>query len=84
MKENMLLLWLTLFNASTREDLAKIKLLEVPEIDQAIDAYYRITADSKLMETIRMIERAKHEEASALYDARQEGEKNLIQNGKLS
>ena len=74
-EENMLLLWLSLFNASTKDDLAKIKELEVPEMNQAIDAYYRITADSKLMETIRMLEKARHDEAQALYDARQEGEK---------
>jgi len=74
-EENMLLLWLNLFNASTKEDLDKIKVMEVPEMNQAINAYYNITADSTFRETARMIEKAKHDEAQALYDAKQEGKR---------
>lgn len=43
-KNNMLLLWLSLFKAETEEELEKIKGLEVPIMSQAINAYYRITA----------------------------------------
>ena len=66
-------LWLALFNASTEEDLEKIKALEVPEMEQAIDAYYTITASEEFREIARMRERARHNEASALYAAREDG-----------
>ena len=71
-------LWLALFNASTEEDLEKIKALEVPEMEQAIDAYYTITASEEFREIARMRERARHNEASALYHAKQEERVDLI------
>ena len=74
-------LWLALFNASTEEDLEKIKALEVPEMEQAIDAYYTITASEEFREIARMRERACHNEASALYAAREEGIAEGIERG---
>ena len=38
-KDNMLLLWLSLFKANTAEELEKIRALEVPVMNQAINAY---------------------------------------------
>ncbi len=78
---DMLSLWLALFNASTEEDLEKIKALEVPEMEQAIDAYYTITASEEFREIARMRERACHNEASALYAAREEGIAEGIERG---
>ena len=45
-EKDALLLWLSLFRAETEEDLEKIKNMEVPEMEQAINAYYTITTSS--------------------------------------
>jgi len=71
--DNMRLLWLTLFKADTEEELAKIKSMEVPAMEQAIRAYHQITADSEFRERQRLYEKARHDEASALRHARDEG-----------
>jgi predicted transposase/invertase (TIGR01784 family) len=71
-RENMLLLWLALFKAETEEELGKIKAMEVPVMDQAISAYYTITASSEFRESERLYEKARHDEAQALHHARQE------------
>jgi predicted transposase/invertase (TIGR01784 family) len=71
-RENMLLLWLALFKAETEEDLDKIKAMEVPVMDQAISAYYTITASSEFRESERLYEKARHDEAQALHHAREE------------
>jgi predicted transposase/invertase (TIGR01784 family) len=70
--DNMRLLWLTLFKANTKEELAKIESMEVPVMEQAIRAYHQITADSEFRETERLRELARHNEASALRHAREE------------
>lgn len=72
-EDDRLLLWLSLFNANTEEDLEKIKAMEVPEMNQAINAYYSITASSEFREVERLREKARHDEAQALYHAKQEG-----------
>lgn len=78
-EKDTLLLWLTLFRAETEEDLEKIKKMEVPMMNQAINAYYTITASSEFREIERLREKARHDEAQALYHARQEGisERNI-------
>ena len=68
-----MLLWLALFNANTEEDLKKIQAMEVPEMNQAINAYYTITASPEFREAERLREKARHDEAQALYRARREG-----------
>lgn len=68
-----LLLWLSLFKANTEEELEKIKAMEAPEMEQAINAYYKITASSEFRERERLREKARHDEAQALHHARQEG-----------
>lgn len=72
-EDNTLLLWLSLFNANTEEDLEEIKRMEVPEMNQAINAYYSITASSEFREIERLREKARHDEAQALYHAEQKG-----------
>lgn len=72
-EDDRLLLWLSLFNANTEEDLEKIKAMEVPEMNQAINAYYAITASSEFREVERLREKARHDEAQALYHAEQKG-----------
>jgi len=66
---NMLLLWLSLFKAETEEELAKIEAMEVPVMNQAINAYYSITASSEFREMERLRAKARHDEAQALHNA---------------
>ena len=57
-------------------------------MEQAIDAYYTITASEEFREIARMRERARHNEASALYHAKQEtmieAIRSLMKNMNLS
>ena len=69
-EKDILLLWLSLFRAETEEDLEKIKNMGVPTMEQAIDAYYTITASSEFREMERLREKARHDEAQALYHAK--------------
>lgn len=80
-EDDALLLWLSLFNANTEEDLEKIKRMEVPTMNQAINAYYAITASSEFREIERLREKARHDEAQALHHARQEGKAEGKQEG---
>ncbi len=70
---NMLLLWLSLFKAETKEELAKIQALEVPVMSKAINAYYSITASSEFRELERLRAKARHDEAQALHHAELKG-----------
>ena len=72
-EKDALLLWLSLFRAETEEDLKKIKSMEVPEMEQAINAYYTITASSEFREIERLREKARNDEAQALHHAKLEG-----------
>jgi len=65
-------LWLTLFNAKTEEDLAKIELIGGSIMQQAIGAYRQVTATDRFKEIERLRSRARHNEASALDNARLE------------
>ena len=72
-EDDTLLLWLTLFRAETEEELEKLRKMEVPEMEQAINAYYTITASSEFRELERLRAKARHDEAQALYHAKREG-----------
>jgi len=74
-REDMLLLWLWLFNANTEDDLKKIKALEVPVMEQAIDAYNHIVVTPEFYEMARQRDLAGRNEASALRHAREERDK---------
>jgi predicted transposase/invertase (TIGR01784 family) len=65
-------LWLSLFKAETEEDLKEIEILEVPIMEQAINAYRSITAADEFKEIERLRSLARHNEASALGHARRE------------
>jgi len=58
----------------TEEDLEKIKALEVPVMEQAINAYKKITVTPEFRELERQRSYARHNEAAALRHAREEGE----------
>ena len=66
-------MWLALFRAETEEDLEKIKNMGVPTMEQAINAYYTITASPEFREVERLREKARHDEAQALHHAKLEG-----------
>lgn len=77
-EKDSLLLWLSLFKANTEEELEKIRAMEVPEMEEAINAYYTITASSEFREIERLRAKARHDEAQALHHARQEGRQEGI------
>lgn len=79
-EKNMLLLWLSLFKAETEEDLEKIRAMEVPDMSQAINAYYTITASSEFREKERLRAKARHDEAQALHHAKQEQSIEIARN----
>lgn len=78
-EKDTLLLWLSLFKAETEEDLERIKGMGVPTMEQAVNAYYTITASPEFREVERLREKARHDEAQALHHAKQEGisERNI-------
>lgn len=78
-KNDPLLLWLSLFKANTKEELEKIRALEVPIMDQALKEYDRITASPEFREKMRLYEKARHDEAQALHNAENKG----LQKGRL-
>jgi predicted transposase/invertase (TIGR01784 family) len=69
---NMLLLWLALFRAETEEELKEIESMEVPVMNQAINAYHQITVTPEFREMERLRSIARHNEAAALRNAQQE------------
>jgi predicted transposase/invertase (TIGR01784 family) len=69
------LLWLKLFKADTKEELSDIERTEVKEMKEAVQAYHQITAESEFRELVRLRERTRHDEASALWHAQEEGMK---------
>jgi len=64
------LLWLSLFRSKTDEDILKIQKKGGSLMEQVIEAYRRVSASDELKEIERMRERARHNEASALGNAR--------------
>jgi len=66
-------LWLKLFRAETEEDLTAIEKLEVPIMSEALQAYRHVAASDEFKEKERMWAKARHDEAQALYNARQQG-----------
>jgi len=73
--ENVMELWLALFNAETEEELAKLEVMEVPVMKQAIEAYRIVSVAPEFREMERMRSKARHDEAQALYHTRLETEK---------
>jgi len=76
--KDMLLLWLALFKAETKEEIERIKSMEVEVMDQAINAYYNITAESEFRERVRLWEKARHDEAQFASDIRDEERQKIV------
>ncbi|MCL2054287.1 MAG: Rpn family recombination-promoting nuclease/putative transposase [Oscillospiraceae bacterium] len=84
-KTDRLSLWLALFKAKTEEDLKQIEALEVEEMQEAIQAYKTVTVTPEFKEVARLRKLARHNEASALRNAKKNNSieiaKNLLADG---
>lgn len=88
-KDDELLLWLSLFRSKTEEEILNIQKMEVPIMEQVIEAYRRVSASDELKELARLRDREFRAKASALGNARRQAEaktsikiaKNLKANG---
>jgi len=58
-----------LFKAETEEELNEIDGLGVPELSEAVNAYHTVTTSPEYQEYERMMAKASHDEAQALYNA---------------
>ena len=65
-------IWLMLFKAKSMEEFKRLEELEVPFVEQTIEAYKSITATSEFKELERLRALARHNEASALKRAREQ------------
>jgi predicted transposase/invertase (TIGR01784 family) len=79
--ESGLKLWLSLFKARTEEDLTRIEALEVPIMNQAIEAYRDVAVSTAFQEFQRVRSKARHDEAQALRHAKKEGLREGKQEG---
>lgn len=80
-ENSILLLWLSLFNASTEEELEKLNQMEVPVMSEAINAYYSVANSSEYREIEKLRDKARHDEAQALRSAEQRGVQQGIKQG---
>ena len=85
-EDSILKLWLSLFRAKTEKDLSEIEELGVDVLSKAVAAYRSVTASDKFKELERIRSKARHDEASAVYNAeergRQEGRKEGRKEGR--
>ncbi|MCL2231594.1 MAG: Rpn family recombination-promoting nuclease/putative transposase [Treponema sp.] len=79
---NKLLLWLSLFKANTKEEIAQIKALKEPIMEQAINAFEKIMVTPEFQELERLRSRARHNETSALRYAREKGREEGREKGR--
>ena len=71
-RDDELRLWLALFKLDTEEELKQIEALEVPIMQEAIEAFRRVTTTPEFLEKERLRSKARRDEAQALYHARLE------------
>ena len=71
-KSDMMQVWLKLIGARTEEDVLAVERLEVREMAQAVSAYRQITGSQEYQELERMRDKARHDEAQALGNARRQ------------
>ena len=71
-------LWLAAINAKTEEQLSKIKTIGGEPMEQLVEAYHNVAASPEFREMVRQRERALHNEASALANARLEERRDIV------
>ena len=72
-------LWLQFINAESEEEFEMIKNTDVPIMERAVNVIYDMSEDTKVKEMARLREKAMHDEASALGNARREGKAEGIE-----
>jgi predicted transposase/invertase (TIGR01784 family) len=73
-KDDLLLLWLSLFKADTEEELKRINEIGVSELSEAVTAYHNVTTSSEFNELEWLRVKTSHDEAQALSNAERKGE----------
>lgn len=66
-------LWLQFINADSEEDFEMLNQTNIPIMQQAVRVIYDMSEDTRIRELARMREKAMHDEASALKNAKDEG-----------
>ena len=75
-------LWLQFINADSEEEFEMISQTHVPIMQKAVKVIYDISEDTKIREIARLREKALHDEASALKNAKAEGEAIGLEKGE--
>jgi len=73
-------LWLSAINAETEEQLSTIKAKGGIIMEQLVDAYHSVAESNELREVMRLRERARLDEASALANAARKATREIILN----
>ena len=71
--QNRCELWLQFINADSEEEFEMIEQTNIPIMQKAVRVIYDMSEDTRIREAARMREKTLHDEASALYNAKQEG-----------
>ncbi len=66
-------LWMQFLNADSEEDFEMLKQTNVPIMNKAVNVIYDLSEDTRIREMARIREKALHDEASALANAKKEG-----------
>ena len=74
-RDDLLVLWLSLFKANTEEELTQIAELGVTELSEAVTAYHNVTASYEFQEIERQRITTSLNEAQALNNAARKAEK---------
>ena len=77
-------LWLQFINAESEEELEMIKNTDVPIMKDAVRVIYDMSDDTRIREIARLREKAMHDEASALGNAKREGREEIIEKMRKS
>lgn len=75
-------LWLQFINADSEEEFEMISQTNVPIMKKAVNVIYDMSEDTKIREIARLREKALHDEASALKNAKAEGKEEGRAEGK--
>ena len=75
-------LWLQFINADSEEDFEMINQTDIPIMKKAVKVIYDMSEDTKIREVARLREKALHDEASALKNAKAEGLAEGVSIGK--
>lgn len=75
-------LWLQFINADSEEEFEMISQTNVPIMKKAVNVIYDMSEDTKIREIARLREKALHDEASALKNAKAEGVEEGLAKGE--